>query len=128
GAGAGAGAAMWHRGPGIVPPVTARFQTADVYERARRLGDAQKRAFPKEAHLLLSVIGVDPAGQGQGLGRSLLDELSREADRHGVPVVTVTSEPRAATWLVRQAFDHVETASSPGVPDQFVLRRAPAIR
>ena len=79
-------------------------RTADLlvgYAGISRLG--RKPPFEYEVH----TIGVDPAYQGRGIGRRLLDELLKFADG-GVVYLEVRTDNEAAIALYRSAgFDQV---------------------
>ncbi len=122
-----AGAAFWYRAPGPIAMDPVGLRTAGVYERSRELSDAYRWMIPTDAHILLALVGVDPSNQRAGIGSALLDVAFSHADQHGVPVLTVTSDSEAASWLVLQGFDPVGvTVSEPdGIPEQTVLRRNP---
>jgi ribosomal protein S18 acetylase RimI-like enzyme len=122
----GVGCVIWYRQPGRMPMDPVRLRTTGVYERSIELSRAYLAMVPSEAHLLLSVIAVDPADQRRGMGTSLLGAVFGHADRRDVPTMTVTSDEAAASWLVRQGFVPVGTAEGGALaPTQVVLRRDP---
>lgn len=47
-----------------------------------------------EDHWYVLVVGVEPAAQGQGLGRALLAPILEQADRDGLPCYLETAQPR----------------------------------
>jgi ribosomal protein S18 acetylase RimI-like enzyme len=44
-------------------------------------------AWPEADAYFIDSIAVDPAGQGRGLGRQLMDRAEREARRHGLAAI-----------------------------------------
>jgi GNAT superfamily N-acetyltransferase len=49
-------------------------------------------------------IGVDPAHQGEGIGRLLLAPILRAADGAGLPVYLETEEPATVAFYQRLGF------------------------
>jgi ribosomal protein S18 acetylase RimI-like enzyme len=71
---------------------------AQVY---RRLAEAH----PGEPHWYLSVLGVDPAHQGRGLGRSLLQGWLESVDRVAAASYLETDRERNLDFYRRAGFD-----------------------
>ena len=71
---------------------------AQVY---RRLAEAH----PGEPHWYLSVLGVDPAHQGRGLGRSLLQGWLESVDRVAAASYLETDRERNLAFYRRAGFD-----------------------
>lgn len=66
--------------------------------------------IPGADHLLLDNVAVDPAAQGQGYGRLLMDFAESHARRAGLPVVRLyTQEIMAENIAIYAARGYVET-------------------
>jgi ribosomal protein S18 acetylase RimI-like enzyme len=61
---------------------------------AAQVGEQMDRFHPEEPHWYLSMIGVDPARQGRGLGSALLRHTLALCDAEGAPAYLESSNPR----------------------------------
>ena len=72
----------------------------------------------------LSILGIDPAAQGRGLGARLLAPTLAEADAAGVPCYLETFSPRNESFYARAGFralaSHLEPVT--GAPYTIMLR------
>lgn len=87
-------------------------------------GDQTGRFHPTEPHWYLAILGVSPAGQGRGLGSTLLRAGLERCDRDGVPAYLESGNPRNRTLYERHGFEaigQVSVADSP--PTWPMLRR-----
>lgn len=69
------------------------------------LGELMREHHPDEPHWYLSMIGVDPSRQGQGLGAALLKEGLRRCDAEGLPAYLESSSPRNVPLYERHGFE-----------------------
>lgn len=60
---------------------------------------------PEESHWYLSIIGVDPARQGQGLGAQLLQHTLARCDEDGLPAYLESSNPANISLYGRHGFE-----------------------
>jgi ribosomal protein S18 acetylase RimI-like enzyme len=63
-----------------------------------------ERAHPHEAHLYLSVLGVDPRHQRRGVGSAVLAPGLELCDREGVPAYLETGKERNVGFYERHGF------------------------
>lgn len=89
------------------------FATLDVLNRAR----------PSVDHYYLSVLAVDPAHRGRGLGMALLRANLAQFDETGVPTYLVSSNPRNDTKYEALGFERYQTLTTPtGLATNTYLR------
>ncbi|ATQ43391.1 GNAT family N-acetyltransferase [Caulobacter mirabilis] len=69
------------------------------------LGELMEQHHPDEPHWYLSMVGVDPSRQGQGLGGALLKAGLRRADAEGLPAYLESSSPRNVPLYERHGFE-----------------------
>jgi ribosomal protein S18 acetylase RimI-like enzyme len=113
----------------------------DVWEKAksapamvRLMGTALPRAMkltgvwtkhdPKEPHWHIGPIGVDPAFQGQGVGRALLASFLETVDEDGSMAYLETDVDRNVSLYEKFGFQVVGQADILGVNNRF-MRREP---
>ena len=84
-------------------------------------------AHPTHAvHAYLPFIGVAPAGQGKGVGSSLLEARLRDLDRAGLPAYLEATTIDSARLYKRHGFDHMpNTIDLPGGPSMYPMWREP---
>ncbi len=85
------------------------------------------RRHPREPHLYLEHLGVEPALQGRGLGSSLLEVLSDRANREGLACFLETANPRNLPLYRRFGFEVVAEEAILDVPTWFMRRECPQI-
>ena len=56
-------------------------------------------------HLYLAVLAVDTASQGQGIGTSLIRNMTTRADKEGLPCYVETQQPRNVPLYLRHDFE-----------------------
>jgi GNAT superfamily N-acetyltransferase len=84
-----------------------------------------KRDVPVR-HWYLSILGVDPARQGQGLGGALLQPILSRADEEGVPCYLETGQPKAISFYRKHGFEVVVQDVEPKSGLRFwTFRREP---
>ncbi|HRD29223.1 MAG TPA: GNAT family N-acetyltransferase, partial [Caulobacter sp.] len=69
------------------------------------LGELMRQFHPKEPHWYLSMIGVDPSRQGQGLGAALLKAGLARCDADGLPAYLESSSPKNVPLYERHGFE-----------------------
>lgn len=69
------------------------------------VGELMDRFHPKESHWYLSMVGVDPSRQGQGLGAALLTAGLARCDAEGLPAYLESSSPRNVPLYERHGFE-----------------------
>ena len=127
--GARTGAALW------APPDRWR---APLREDVRLLRLANRRApqllrgmhridaaHPGEPHLYLSVLGVEPAAQGRGLGSRLLAPGLERCDREGIGAYLESSKEANIAFYGRHGFSVTGEVRFPGGPPLWLMWRAP---
>lgn len=80
---------------------------------------------PRETHLYLSVIGVEPSRQGAGLGSRLLTPGLELCDREGVPAYLETATERNVAFYERHGFRVTGELRLPRGPLMWLMWREP---
>jgi len=122
-----AGVAVWHPpgydGPSFLDslrllPSVARL--AGSWRRLRAISravsalEARRRGHVARPHYYLSVLGVDPDRQGEGIGTALLEPTLAAADHAGVPAYAESAIARSVLLYERLGFEVVEELTLPG--------------
>ena len=85
------------------------------------------RAHPDVPHYRLSLLAVEPAWQGEGLGAALLEPVLARCDRDGIVASLKTANERTIGLYERLGFEVVRVLRSPaGAPTVWLLNRSPA--
>ena len=121
------GAALW------APPDRWRVEPAELLRNGlfRRLplmalgGAAVERAHPSQPHYYLSMLGVEPAAQGRGLGSRLLRPMLDRMDGEGVPGYLESSSPRNIDFYARHGFRVTGEVKLPRGPVLWLMWRDP---
>jgi ribosomal protein S18 acetylase RimI-like enzyme len=80
-----------------------------------------------ESAWYLSIIGVDPKAQGQGLGAQLLNPTLNEADALATTCYLETFNPRALGFYERLGFQQVASYVEPTIASKYwIMHRLPA--
>ncbi len=130
--------ALW-LAPGAFPWSPARklralgglLRTAAAAPRAfpafARIGAAAERTHPAGAHWYLETLGVHPAAQGRGWGRTVLQPGLERADAEGLACYVETSDPANEAFYRRLGFDLVAPRLEhlPGGPPYLGMLRGP---
>ena len=66
-----------------------------------------------QAYWYLSMLGVDPAYQNQGVGSSLIQPILEQVDRDNLPCYLETSTAGGVRFYQRHNFEVVETMDFP---------------
>lgn len=83
---------------------------------------------PEESHWYLSIIGVDPARQGQGLGAQLLQHTLARCDEDGLPAYLESSNPANISLYMRHGFEvmgEIRVGDAPLVTPMLRPARSP---
>ncbi|MGF1662431.1 MAG: GNAT family N-acetyltransferase [Kineosporiaceae bacterium] len=114
----------------VLPHVLPLLRLGPAGREARRLGDAVDAAFPPEPVAYLQVLGVDPAVQRTGVGRALLAEGLRRADRDRFAAYLETSSATNVAYYRASGFAVLGEPGPliPGGPVMWRMRREPATR
>ena len=84
-----------------------------------------ERLHPREAHLYLSVLGVDPPHQGRGVGSRLIAPGLEWCDREGVPAYLETARERNVVFYERHGFRVTQELRLPRGPKLWLMWRDP---
>lgn len=134
------GAAVW------LPPDASQFTlskgwqavvsgliTVPFYIRWDRIGDLLsfvgteiqlQNKNASEPHWHLTLLGVSPAYQGQGIGGKLLQPVLQEADRTKLPCYLETSTTSAVRFYQRHGFEIVYHGTFAG-REYWAMKRSP---
>lgn len=105
----GAAAALW-LAPGVegdgeaIGALVGETVAPERLQVLAQLGEEMGRFHPEEPHWYLSMIGVDPSRQGQGLGAALLKEGLKRCDGDGLPAYLESSSPKNVPLYERHGF------------------------
>ncbi|MFL5295056.1 MAG: GNAT family N-acetyltransferase [Phenylobacterium sp.] len=91
---------------------------------AGQVGELMQAFHPDEPHWYLSMLGVDPARQGRGLGSALLRHTLAICDSEGLPAYLESSNPKNVPLYERFGFEvigQIQPADFPGLTP--MLRR-----
>ncbi len=85
-----------------------------------------EKAHPAEPHYYLQFIGTDPAHQGKGLARTLLDPMVERADTEGVGMYLENSKEKNIAFYARFGFEvQRELQHRRGGPRMWLMWRNP---
>jgi GNAT superfamily N-acetyltransferase len=82
---------------------------------------AKSATLVDEAAWYLSIVAVDPAAQGQGFGRKLLEPTIAEADRGGVTCYLETFGQRNLSFYQRLGFAPVARFTEPTTGVEYTV-------
>jgi GNAT superfamily N-acetyltransferase len=84
-----------------------------------------ERRHPRDGHLYLAVLGVEPERQGAGLGSHLLAPGLEMCDCEGLPAYLETGKERNLAFYSRHGFRVTERLKLPKGPPVWLMRRDP---
>ena len=85
-----------------------------------------EKLHPEEPHYYLEFIGTDPAHQGKGFGRALMEPMLERADREGVGMYLENSKEKNLAFYGRHGFEvRQEMQHRRGGPRQWLMWRDP---
>ena len=126
----GAHPTPWRREARMAP---AWLRLATMHPRAiprlLKATHALDALHPHAPHWFLSLLGTEPALQGRGLGRALVEQGVRRAEEGGNPVHLDTDLPENVAWYRRFGFEvSDEVRVMPGAPPSWGMRTSTAHR
>jgi GNAT superfamily N-acetyltransferase len=102
---------------------------ADAYKRIIDFMRRRASAAVAESAWYLSIVGVSPAAQGQGIGRRLIEPTLAEADAAGTECYLETFGSRTPSFYERLGFSAVGRHTEPVTGAAYtIMRRSPASR
>lgn len=125
------GVAIWGA-PGSYPPADddetpTYLKNVDpqIAEGLQTYDDNCYTHFPNEPVWYLKLLGVDPEGQGKGIGSTLLRESLDELDKDGLPAYLETGTQRNVRFYKRFGFDvrKAEVQLAPGSTPHWTMYR-----
>ena len=125
----GAAAALW-LAPGVQgdgEAIGALVGEAVAPERQgvlAEVGELMDEFHPTEPHWYLSMIGVDPSRQGQGLGAALLKAGLARCDADGLPAYLESSSPKNVPLYERHGFEVIGLIKPGDHPGLIPMYRA----
>lgn len=105
------------------PAFAAAFRGRLAHAMALQL--RMERRHMREAHYYFPYLGVEPAAQGQGLGRRLMAPALERCDRERLPAYLEASSPRNAALYERLGFAAVEEMRLGSSPPLILMVRTP---
>jgi ribosomal protein S18 acetylase RimI-like enzyme len=84
-----------------------------------------EKRHPHEPHFYLSVLGVEPAGQGRGLGSALMAPMLARCDQEGVGAYLESSKQSNVRFYERHGFRVREEIRFPRGPVMWLMWRDP---
>jgi len=86
---------------------------------------AEWASVPPGAYYLLQFIGVEPAGQGRGIGSALLAHTLERCDREGARAYLDATSPDNKRLYERHGFQAGEPYALAGGPPLWPMAREP---
>jgi GNAT superfamily N-acetyltransferase len=100
---------------------TLNIEGCANYYRIIEFMSAKSATLVDEAAWYLSIVAVDPAAQGQGLGRKLLQPTIAEADRAGVTCYLETFGQRNLSFYQRLGFAPAARFTEPTTGAEYTV-------
>jgi GNAT superfamily N-acetyltransferase len=98
----------------------------DAYRRIIDFMRPRASAAVDESAWYLSIVGVRPSAQGQGIGRRLMEPTIAEADQAGVACYLETFDSRNPRFYQRLGFSALESHVEPVTGATYtIMRRSP---
>ncbi|MFC2078887.1 GNAT family N-acetyltransferase [Candidatus Bipolaricaulota bacterium] len=101
-------------------------ESRDRFMRVMRQIDGMHRELMPQPHWYLWALGVDPAHQGQGIGRSLLAPTLAEAQRTGFPCYLETMTEGNVAFYAKQGFEVIHESEFPEADFRLWFLHKPA--
>ena len=84
-----------------------------------------EKLHPKGPHYYLSVLGVEPSRQGEGLGSALLQPMLRRCDQEGVGAYLESSKETNVRFYQRHGFRVTDEVALSRGPKMWLMWRDP---
>lgn len=126
-----AAVALWLP-PGVSPPgeMVLGFMRAgmddETFADYSSVFDQMDAHHPNDDHWYLTLMGVDPALQGRGLGAALLGLALEICDRDRLPAYLEATSPRSRDLYLRHGFEVAGTIQAGTSPPLWPMLREPA--
>ena len=102
---------------------------ADTYRRIINYMRPHALAAVDESSWYLSIVGVTPSAQGQGVGRRLIEPTLAEADSVGAECYLETFDSRNLRFYQRLGFSAVGSHPEPVTGATYtIMRRSPRVK
>lgn len=99
----------------------------DIYEKITAFMAQQSAAVVPPGNWYLSIVGIAPPFQGQGLGGTLVQETLGRTDEHGLHTYLETFTPRNMRFYERLGFQDAGGFDEPGTKARYwVMVREPS--
>ncbi len=96
-----------------------------ITRRWARIGEALEAEHPLAGHAYLSILGVDPPAQGQGVGRVLLEDWVRRLDADDDDAWLETDQDHCVPFYASAGFERRATLEPLGTPVHLMERPRP---
>ena len=96
---------------------------ADVYRRVTDFMRPRALAAVAKSAWYLSIVGVTPSAQGQGIGKRLIEPTLAEADEAGVECYLETFDRRNLGFYQRLGFSAVGSHAEPVTGETYTIMR-----
>jgi len=106
-----------------LPRLLAAFQGRSI--PGLRLLQAVEKVHPQEPHWYLGILGADPARQGTGAGRAVVDAGLAHADQEGLGAYLESSKAANIPFYERFGFRVTGEVTIAGSPTQYTMWRDP---
>jgi predicted N-acetyltransferase YhbS len=105
------------------PKLLASMRTRSIV--GLRFLTKMESIHPTEEHWYLGVVGADPARQGIGAGKAVIDAGLERCDEEGLPAYLESSKARNVPYYERFGFKVTSELMYPGGPTLFPMWRDP---
>ena len=125
----GAASALWlppgvHSDIEAIGAVIGEFAPEERLAVLGEVGESLARYHPKEPHWYLTMIGVDPSRQGQGLGSAILKASLRKCDSDGGVAYLESSNLKNVPLYERHGFEVMGVIQPGDFPPLVPMLRA----
>lgn len=98
----------------------------DAYAKIVAFMSEQSQGSVNQKAWYLSILGVSPSCQGQGLGKALMTQVLGEADEQGVQIFAESFTPKNFPFYEHLGFEQVKTIKEPVTGSSYtILARTP---
>jgi GNAT superfamily N-acetyltransferase len=96
-----------------------------IFQDVNGVFEQMGELHPSTDHWYLPLTGVDPPGQGRGLGSALLRHALATCDREGLPAYLEATSPRNRVLYERHGFNVVGVIQAGSSPPLWAMLREP---